>query len=77
MICSEVNWPRFQPVFDTRRKLVDADFESVNKLRNVVFHFRRSITPNDTDRLRFNRELWQNQLSSIAKVEDTAIAVVR
>ena len=46
------------------RELVDADFADVNELRNTVFHFRRGITPKDTDRLRrfrdklrYNREL--------------------
>ena len=65
LICCEANWPRFTPVFDTVRELVDADFEEVNKLRNVVFHFRRGITPKDTDRLRrfrdrlrYDRELY-------------------
>jgi hypothetical protein len=65
VICSESNWPRFQPIFDTMHELVDADFEDVNKIHNVVFHFRRSITPRDTDRLRrfpdklrYNRELY-------------------
>jgi hypothetical protein len=76
VICSEAHWPRFQPVFDTLRELVSADFDDVNKIRNVVFHFRRPITPKDTDRLRrfrdklrFNRELYQTQLASAAKAE--------
>ena len=45
LICSEANWPRLEPVFHTRRELVNADLDEVNQLRNVVFHFRRGITP--------------------------------
>jgi len=56
LICSEDNWPRFAPVFATMRELVDADFAEVNELRNTVFHFRRSIKPKDTDRLRRFRD---------------------
>jgi hypothetical protein len=56
LICCEANWPRFAPVFDTMRELVDADFDDVNELRNIVFHFRRGITPKDTDRLRRFRD---------------------
>jgi len=68
LICSKSNWPRFEPMFDTLRELVDADFADVNELRNIVFHFRRSITPKDTDRLRrfrdrlrYDRELYAQQ----------------
>ena len=55
----------FEPMFATMRELVDADFSHINELRNVVFHFRRGITPKDTDRLRrfrdrlrYDRELY-------------------
>lgn len=68
LICCEANWPRFEPVFDTMRELVNADFGEVNDLRNVVFHFRRGITPKDTDRLRrfrdrlrYDRELYARE----------------
>jgi hypothetical protein len=68
LICSETNWSRFEPVFDTMRELVNADFGEVNDLRNIVFHFRRGITPKDTDRLRrfrdrlrYDRELFVKQ----------------
>jgi hypothetical protein len=76
LICCETNWPRFQPVFDTLRELVNADFGEVNELRNIVFHFRRAITPKDTDRLRrfrdrlrYDRELYasQQQLVQVPK----------
>lgn len=67
IICAVANWPRFQPVFSTQRELAEADFDDVNQIRNDVFHFRRSIRPSDTDRLRrfrdklqFNRELFQS-----------------
>ena len=50
------------------RELVNADFAEVNELRNIVFHFRRGITPKDTDRLRrfrdrlrYDRELYSKQ----------------
>lgn len=65
LICSDANWPRFEPVFDTMRELLNADFTEVNECRNIVFHFRRGITPKDTDRLRrfrdklrYDRELY-------------------
>jgi CBS domain-containing protein len=68
LICNEANWPRFEPVFDTRRELLNADFGDVNELRNIIFHFRRGITPKDTDRLRrfrdrlrYDRELFARQ----------------
>ena len=77
LICSEANWPRFQAVFDTMRELVDADFGDVNELRNIVFHFRRGITPKDTDRLRrfrdrlrYDRELYGK---SQPKVQEGAV----
>lgn len=65
LICSKSNWQTFNPLFDTMRELVNADFAEVNELRNIVFHFRRGITPKDTDRLRrfrdrlrYDRELY-------------------
>ncbi len=68
LICSEANWPRFEPVFDTMRELLNADLGEVNELRNIVFHFRRGITPKDTDRLRrfrdrlrYDRELFTKE----------------
>jgi len=56
LICAEKNWSRFEQVFATMRELLDADLGEVNQIRNVVFHFRRAITPKDTDRLRRFRE---------------------
>lgn len=71
IICSEKNLPRFEPVFDSLRELVDNDLSDVNEFRNVVFHFRRAITPRDTDRLRrfreklrYNLELYHRELES-------------
>ncbi len=68
IICCEANWLKFEPVFDSMRELVDADFSDVNERRNVVFHFRRTITPRDTDRLRrfrdklrYDRELYHRE----------------
>lgn len=68
LICNKNNWDVFEPVFDTVRELVNADFGEVNELRNIVFHFRRGITPKDTDRLRrfrdrlrYDRELHAKQ----------------
>jgi hypothetical protein len=64
LICTKSNWQLFEPVFDTLRELVDADFVEVSELRNSIMHFRRQITPRETDRLRrfrdklrYNREL--------------------
>ncbi|MGZ0174391.1 MAG: hypothetical protein ACKVHE_33220 [Planctomycetales bacterium] len=52
-------------VFDSPRDMLNMDFEKINDLRNIVFHFRRGITPRDTDRLRrfrdklrYNRDLY-------------------
>ncbi len=71
LICSKNNWDVFEPMFDTMRELVNADFGEVNELRNIVFHFRRAITPKDTDRLRrdrlrYDRELYAKQQESVA-----------
>lgn len=52
LICSDANWPDFEPLFDRMRELVEVDFKKINLLRNVVFHFRRQITVGDTDMLR-------------------------
>ena len=60
LICSESNWPRFEPVFDRMRELVRIEFEKVNRLRNIVFHFRRGITVGDTDVLRRFRDKLRN-----------------
>ncbi|MCA9249519.1 MAG: CBS domain-containing protein [Phycisphaerales bacterium] len=74
LICTKTNWPTFEPVFDSVRELVDADFGDVNELRNIVFHFRRGITPKDTDRLRrfrdrlrYNRELFARERAIVDK----------
>lgn len=78
LICCEANWPRFEPVFDSQRELLNADFADVNELRNVVFHFRRGITPKDTDRLRrfrdrlrYDREIHANHLAKQAAAIQT------
>ncbi len=83
IICSKSNWPTFEPLFATMRELVDADFADINELRNVVFHFRRGITPKDTDRLRrfrdrlrYDRELYARQQTqpSLAEVTQNLLA---
>lgn len=65
LMCSKSTWPKFEPLFQTKREVVNNDLEDITKLRNVVFHFRRGITNRDTDRLRrfrdklrFDRGLW-------------------
>ena len=65
VIFNKDNWPRFEAVFDSPRDMLNMDFEKINDLRNIVFHFRRGITPRDTDRLRrfrdklrYNRDLY-------------------
>ena len=50
------HWPRFDPVFNQPREILQFDFNAINELRNAVFHFRRSIGPRDTDRLRRFRD---------------------
>lgn len=71
LICDTKNWPRFQEMFGRPRELVNVDLETVNELRNTVFHFRRGITNVDTDRLRrfrdklrLNREIWHQRKKS-------------
>jgi hypothetical protein len=61
------------------RELVNADFGEVNELRNIVFHFRRGITPKDTDRLRrfrdrlrYDRELYAIERSKCSKIDTAA-----
>lgn len=68
VIFNRDNWPRFEAVFDSPRDLLNVDFEKINDLRNTVFHFRRGITPRDTDRLRrfrnklrYNRDLFNSK----------------
>ena len=56
VIASQDRWPDFEPVFARQRELVVADLDAVNGLRNVVFHFRRTVTNRDTDRLRRFRD---------------------
>lgn len=56
MITSRDNWSVFESAFASMREIVDADFKEVTQLRNTVFHFRRRITPKDTDRLRRFRD---------------------
>ena len=50
------HWPRFDPVFNQPRKILQLDFNAIIELRNAVFHFRRGIGPRDTDRLRRFRD---------------------
>ncbi len=80
LICARDNWGLFEPIFATERELVNADLGEINNLRNVVFHFRRSITPKDTDRLRrfrerlrYDRELYakQQRVAGAAEVSGT------
>ena len=67
LICSKNNWDVFEPMFDTIRELASADFGKVNELRNIVFHFRRGITPKDTDRLRRFRDRLRYDRALFAK----------
>ncbi|MCA9294816.1 MAG: CBS domain-containing protein [Phycisphaerales bacterium] len=71
IICARDRWPIFEPLFVSPRELIHADMKQVNELRNVVFHFRRQITPRDTDRMqRFRDKLrlgWQQHRRRAAK----------
>ena len=71
VIFNGANWPRFEAVFDSLKEMLNMDFEKINDLRNIVFHFRRGITPRDTDRLRrfldklrYNRDLYNAKRKS-------------
>lgn len=62
------HWPRFAPVFKQFRETLQLDFARINDLRNIVFHFRRSITPRDTDQLkRFRNKLRYNRALSLSQ----------
>jgi hypothetical protein len=76
LICTKDNWPHFEPVFDRMRDLVNVDFGEINELRNMVFHFRGTITPQHTDRLRrfrdrlrYDREVFACKRAEIATAE--------
>jgi CBS domain-containing protein len=56
LICAKANWPTFETAFNCIREVIDEDFKQITDLRNIVFHFRRGITPRDTDRLRRFRD---------------------
>ena len=52
-------------------ELVDSDFAEVAELRNAIAHFRRQITPRETDRLRrfrdklrYNRGLYRKEVAT-------------
>ena len=77
VIFNWANWPRFEVVFQSPRELLNADFEKINELRNIVFHFRRGITPKDTDRLRrfrdklrYNRDLYNEKQKKPERVAE-------
>jgi CBS domain-containing protein len=62
------HWPRFAPVFNQPRQILQLDFNAINELRDAVFHIRRGIGPRDTDRLhrfrdrlRYDRDLLRRQ----------------
>ncbi len=56
LICAKSNWLTFETAFTSSREVIDEDFKQITDLRNTVFHFRRAITPRDTDRLRRFRD---------------------
>lgn len=69
------NWSRFEQVFDLPRELLILDFEKINDLRNIVFHFKRGVTPRDTDRLRrfrdklrYNREIYSDKTEASQEI---------
>lgn len=73
VIFNKEHWPRFEALFGSPRDLLNIDFEKINDLRNIVFHFRRGITPRDTDRLRrfrdklrYDRDLFTSKQQSPA-----------
>lgn len=70
LICAERNWEDFKPMFGRLRELVEIDFQKVNKLRNIVFHFRRQVTVGDTDLLRRFRDGLRDNRDWFAKHQD-------
>ncbi len=57
LVCDiKSNWQRFEKAFPAAREVVQTDFTQVGELRNVIFHFRRAVTPRDADRLRRFRD---------------------
>ncbi len=82
VIFNQTNWPRFEAVFQSPREVLSADFEKINELRNIVFHFRRGITPKDTDRLRrfreklrYNRDLYNAKQDKANHMEEAARSI--
>lgn len=76
LICTRSNWPLFEAVFGTMRELVDADLGEINELRNIVFHFRRGITPKDTDRLRRFRDRLRYDREIFAKMSESPASLL-
>jgi hypothetical protein len=81
LICAKANWPTFESAFTTVREVIDEDFKQITELRNTVFHFRRSITPRDTDRLRrfrdslrYGREIYRREAKPVIPDPATVIA---
>lgn len=72
LMCNKNNWTLFEPVFRSMRELVNTDLADINDLRNTVFHFRRGITPKDTDRLRRFRDRLRDDREYYAKAKLSA-----
>lgn len=53
-----MNWPRFEDIFGNspfQRKITKAKLNKVGELRNVVFHFKRELTPENLKTLSDHR----------------------
>ena len=69
LITNKARWPQFEQLFRSSRDATLVDLNRVNDLRNVVFHFRRQVTPRDNDamrrfrnRLRMRIRMYQRKL---------------
>ncbi len=62
IVCNPRNWPRFHAAFGEgawQRQLTSKNLTQVRELRNVVFHFRRQLTPEEVDTLASHRDWLQ------------------
>ncbi len=51
VICQRERWPHFEPVLGPQKARLSKRLETVNHLRNDLFHFRREITDEDRQKL--------------------------
>jgi CBS domain-containing protein len=68
IITEEVSWPKFQRIFGGARARVETTLDSIRRLRNDVFHFKRELTERDRDELQDYRN-WILRRARVAEVQ--------